>query len=179
MKKAIELSLNFLVTIIIALVIFGFGIKFIYDIATKSENLKDMTLDQIDKKIEGLVCESTDRVCIVPTRRVIKRGNVGFFGMKIVNVISDAESNEFFFGDIRVSRMVRKDKTETEDPNILDKIDFKHRVSVEIKKNEERDIGIGVEVDREAPSGTYVVDIEIEDALNEYGGIYKIYVEVP
>ena len=176
MKKAIELSLNFLVTIIIALVIFGFGIKFIYDIATKSENLKDMTLDQIDKRIEGLVCETTDRVCIVPTRRVIKRGNVGFFGMKITNVVSDPMFDDEFSFDIVVSKMIRKDKTETDDPDILDKIDLKHRGSVNIKKNEERDIGIGVEVDGGAPSGTYVVDIEIEDPYNE---LHKIHVNVP
>ena len=51
MKKAIELSLNFLVTVIIAVAILVLGVKFINDIAGEATELESLTADQLIKRL--------------------------------------------------------------------------------------------------------------------------------
>jgi len=169
MKKGIELSLNFLVTIIIALVIFGFGIKFISNLTSDVTELESLTTEQLDKRIENLVC-GTEKVCIGTNKKTIQKGNFDVFGIKIINIL---ESQEFNI-NIGVSKII-KDNEEITDQNELNKVQIKHRQSVIIEKNDEENIGIGVEVAKDAVSGTYILDVEIP----QYGELQKIYVEVP
>ena len=174
MKKGIELSLNFLVTIIIAIVILVFGIRFISNLVTETTELESITLDQLDKKIENLLCES-EKVCIGTTKKTIQKGNFDVFGIRIINIISDLEFNDEFNVDIKVSKLI-KDNNEIIDPNNLNKIKLKHRTNnFIVEKNNEEEIGIGVEVLKEAVSGTYILDVIIP----QYDEVYKIYVEVP
>jgi len=79
MKKGFELSLNFLVTIIIAIVIFVFGIRFISDLVTQTTELESLTTDQLDKKIENLLCE-TEKVCIGVTKKPVNEDGEGGSG---------------------------------------------------------------------------------------------------
>ena len=74
-------------------------------------------------------------------------------------------------------------------------IDLKFRNTFKIKKNEEENIGIGIEVKKEAPSGIYIFDVWVsydDGRIIDYGNnkwvgnladdektAYKIYVEVP
>ena len=52
-----------------------------------------------------------------------------------------------------------------------------------IEKNEEKSLGIGFEVPKNAESGTYVFDIAVKHKVNDefvqYDELQKIYVEVP
>ncbi|MBU90563.1 hypothetical protein CMO94_03385, partial [Candidatus Woesearchaeota archaeon] len=90
-KKGIELSVNFLVTIIIALVIFGFGVKFVYNLASGASEMESLTTDDLDERIGDLLCESADKVCIGVNRKVIPRGEFDVFGIKVINVIETAK----------------------------------------------------------------------------------------
>src|SRR3989338_437711 len=90
MKKGIELSLNFLVTIIIAITIFMFGVKFIYTLTSEATNLESMTTDELDRKIGELLCDSTERVCIGIDKKTIQKGKLDVFGIKITNINSGA-----------------------------------------------------------------------------------------
>lgn len=169
MKKGIELSLNFLVTIIIALAIFGFGIKFISNLASDVTELESLTTEQLDKRIENLVCD-TDKVCIGTTKKTIQKGNFDVFGIKIINIL---ESQEFNI-DIGVSKII-KGNEEITDPSELNKVTIKYRQSIFIEKNDEENMGIGVEVAKDAVSGTYILDVRVP----QYDELQKIYVEVP
>jgi len=174
MKKGFELSLNFLVTIIIAIVILIFGIRFISDLVTETSNLESLTLDQIDNKIENLLCDS-EKVCIGKTTKTIKKGKFDVFGIKIINVISDDSFSDDFNIDVKVTKLI-KDGIEITDPDKLNKLNLKYRtINFIIEKNEEENIGVGVEVLKEAVSGTYILDVTIP----QYEEVYKIYVDVP
>ncbi|MCH8003155.1 MAG: hypothetical protein IH934_00855 [Nanoarchaeota archaeon] len=174
MKKGIEMSLNFLVTVIIAIVILVFGVRFISDLVVETTKLESLTTDQLDKKIENLLCE-TEKVCIGTTKKTIQKGKFDVFGIKIINIISDEEFSDEFNVNIRVSKLI-KDNNEIIDPNKLNKIKLKYRTNnFIVEKNNEESIGIGVEVEKDAVSGTYILDVEIP----QYDEIYKIYVEVP
>ena len=170
MKKAIELSLNFLVTVIIAVAILVLGVKFINDIAGEATELESLTTDQLDKKITELNCESTDRVCIGISKKTIPKGEFDVFGIKIINILENQEFNI----NVKAAKLI-KNNEEITDPINLNKIKLKYRNNLFIGKNEEESIGVGVEVPKDTASGTYIFDVKVQP----YDELYKIYVEVP
>lgn len=169
MKKAIQLSLNFLVTVIIAVVILVLGVKFINDIAGEATELESLTTEQLDKRIGQLVCESTDRVCIGISKKTIPKGEFDVFGIKIINIL-DRQNFE-----IDIKKPSPSGYTKNNEPIPTNNIELKYRNNLFIGKNEEESIGVGVEVPKDTKSGTYIFDVKVQP----YDEIYKIYVEVP
>ena len=72
-KKGIELSLNFIVILIISIILFGFGVRFISRLTSEATNLQELTINELDEKIGNLVCEGSERICIGIDRKTIKR----------------------------------------------------------------------------------------------------------
>ena len=169
MKKGIELSLNFLVTIVIALAIFGFGIKFISNLSSDVKEMESLTIDDLDARIGQLACGAADKVCISPTKKVIKKGDFDVFGIIIINIL-----NEGYFG-VQITPSSLPGYTKNNEPILTDNIKLKYRSGVSIKNNEEESIGVGVEVPKDTQSGIYIFDVKI----SPYSEINKIYVEVP
>ena len=174
-KKAIELSLNFIVILIISIIIFGFGIRFISTLSSKATELQDITISELDESIGSLVCESSDRVCIGVDRKTIKRTKFDIFGLKIMNII---DSQNF---DIVVSRPTpsgyAKNKVEIMSDNLI--WNPRER-SIFIEKNEEKNLGIGVQVPTNAASGTYIFNVNIKGEDGQpYTSVQKLYVDVP
>jgi len=169
-KKGIELSMNFIVTIIIAITIFFFGAKFIYNLASEAVKLEDLTTSDLDTRIGELLCGGDARVCVGIDRQTIQKGKFAVFGLKIVNVL---DSQNF---DILVSRPSPGGYTKSNNPIFGDTINWNPKTrSIFLKRNEERDIGIGIEVPKTTKAGTYIFDVRIAP----YNEIYKFYVIVP
>jgi len=168
-KKGIELSINFMVILIISISVFYFGVTFIYKLAGSTLEITQFTEDEIDDRIGALICEGSERICIGKDKKEVKRGGLGFFGVKIINV----EDSQPF--DITVTG---KDgigvSGNTISPNNL--IIRPATRSINLKRNEARTLGIGIEVPKKGTiSGTYIFDIEI----SPYNSLHKIYVVVP
>ena len=70
-RKAIELSLNFIVILIISIIIFGFGIRFISQLSSQATELQEITTAELDERIGNLICEGSDRVCVGIGRKTI------------------------------------------------------------------------------------------------------------
>jgi len=175
-KKAVELSLNFIVVIIISLVIFGFGILFISNLFSKAEDLSKITLDKLDEKIGSLVCEGSERVCISNERKVIPKEKFDVFGIKILNIL---DTQDFEITVTRPSPSGYKKNNAPILPN-EDTLTWKARPMVNIPKNEEVKIGIGIHVPKDAIAGTYIFNVEIKQADGQlYVPIQKLYAEVP
>jgi hypothetical protein len=47
-KRAIELSLNFIVILIISIIIFGFGIRFISKLSSQATELQELTISELE-----------------------------------------------------------------------------------------------------------------------------------
>lgn len=174
-KKAIELSLNFIVILIISIIIFGFGVAFISKLSSQATELQEMTTSELDERIGSLICEGSDRVCIGVDRKTIKRTKFDVFGVKIVNILD----NQNF--EIVVSRPMpsgyMRDKNEIRGDGLV--WSPKSR-SVFIEKNEERVVGIGIQVPPDAVSGTYIFNVQIRTADGvPYSATQKLYVDVP
>jgi|TARA_B100001971_G_C18099308_1_gene487914 hypothetical protein len=184
-KKGIELSVNFLVIIIIAIVVFFFGARFIYNLASEATELGKLTLDELDTRIGDLICEGSEKVCLGINRKVIERGKLDIFELKMMNIL---KKQDF---DIFVSKS--GGFTGTGNPiaanNLL--IFPESRNIPNLERNSEKNLGIGIEVPKDAVSGTYIFDVSIcfnnpdidDDPLGDCGtdtySFNKIYVEVP
>ena len=177
LKKGFELSLNFLVTIIIALVILGFGVRFVYNLASQATQMSDITTEQLDKKIGELLCDSSEMVCIGVDKKTIQKGKYDVFGIKIVNI---QDGRNFMLSVTPVG--YTKNNEPITDVG-LDKIQVKYKDNFFIERNGQKEIGLGVEVAKNANSGTYILDAKVMVTDNgaevQYAGLHKIYVLVP
>ena len=175
-KKSIELSLNFLVVIIISIIIFGFGIKFISGLFSQANELRDITFDQLDERIGDIICEGSERVCIGIDKKTIEKGKFDVFGVKILNVINYEEF------EIKVSPSSPIGYKKNNDPisGPLLNVNPKNR-PLTIKKNEEKIVGIGVEAPSNALSGIYILNVDIMTTSNgqKYAQTQKMNDDVP
>ena len=174
-KKAIELSLNFIVILIISIVIFGFGVMFIKKLSSQATDIQEITTGELDDRIGNLVCEGSDRVCLGIDRKTIRRTKFDVFGLKMINIL---ESQSF---DVIISRPTPSGYTKTKQEIPSDDMIWNPKArSVFIEKNEEKNLGIGVQVPADVVSGTYIFDVKIQTADGKpYSATQKLYVDVP
>src|SRR3989338_6404086 len=167
-KKAIELSLNFMVILIISIIIFGFGVRFISRLSSEAIDLTRITEEELDERIGNLVCEGSDRVCIGIDRKTIKRTKFDVFGLKILNVLDNPRF------DIVVSRPTPSGYTKSKAAIQTDGLIWNPKSrSVFIEKDEENNLGIGVKVPADAVSGTYIFNVEIKTDDGRYANVQK------
>ena len=184
-KAAIELSLNFIVVLIISIVIFGFGITFISRLSSQAIDIQDMTLSELDTRIGNLVCEGSDRVCIGIDRKTIPRAKFDVFGLDMVNILDPPQGETQVTFDVTVSPSspigYKKDKLPIQAIGSFKGLTVNPVTrNIVMKKNEERSIGIGIQVPANAISGTYIFNVEIKTADGKpYSSIQKLYVDVP
>lgn len=86
-KKGIELTVNFLVTFILAIVIFGLGIILLRGMIGDSESSLEQISGNIDDRIIQLACSSRDRVCISNNEQTVDKGEPVYFGVHINNYL--------------------------------------------------------------------------------------------
>ena len=179
-KKGIELSMNFIVILIISIIIFGFGVRFIYTLSSKATELQGLTLGELDDRIGNLICEGSDRVCVGQDKKTIQRGKFDVFGLKIINILDNEKefsieikpTSSLFLGFQKDKSQIPPDKPLTVIPQLR---------PATIEKNEERNFGIGVQVPSDAVAGTYIFNINVTIGLTgaEYVKVQKLYVDVP
>ena len=174
-RKAIELSLNFIVILIISIVIFGFGVRFISNLSSEAIDITKITEKELDERIGDLICEGSDRVCVGIDRKTIRRTKFDAFGLKIVNIL---ETQSF---DIIVERPSPSGYTINKRPVGSDSLIWNPKArSVFIEKNDEKSLGIMVQVPANIVSGTYIFDVKIQTADGKpYSNVQKLYVDVP
>ena len=178
-KRGIELSLSFIVVIIISIVIFGFGIRFMAKLFSQANALQDLTSKELDERIGNLICEGSERVCIGIDRKKMMKNEIYVFGLKIINIL---DSQNF---EINVSHPepigYKKDKQPIQKVAPFNGLIIKPAYrTVLIAKNEEKNLGIGIQVPSNAVSGTYILNVEIKTEDGElYSTVQKIYVDVP
>ena len=168
-RKAITLSINFLVIIILSLVIVSLSIYFFTTILTKAKSLASYTQEELDKKIESIQCEGL--VCIPINYKKIHPGEFTIFGMKIFN---DAESEAKFNLASSCSGVSAENMQSI---NCNKSINILTHKQVQIPARSEKRIAIGVEAKKNALPGMYIITINVS-RNNEPYGVQQIRVEV-
>lgn len=178
-KKAIELSMNFLVILVLSLVIFGLSINFILNIYGKAKGLQARTFEDLDRQIGFLRC-GTEQVCVGDKAKEIRRGEFGVYGIRVLNVFK--EQRKF-----KVKIEPNQDVDTAADPlfgeigHVLFLLPGSDSERIEsLDPDKSKDFALGVEVGKSLASGTYVVDVFVGyEELPAGSGNYKPYGEAP
>ena len=158
-KRAVELSINFLVIVIISIVVLGLGLNLLYNLYEGSVEIRDVSLEDIDKQIGALVCEGTESACIGKDTQTIKRGDLSIYGLKILNLVNSPTTD--FEITATPTKLITKSGGE-ETPPFSDVACVTTCTRTEtIPNHGEKDIAIGIKVDKNADSGTYIFDVTV------------------
>ncbi|MCK5107706.1 MAG: hypothetical protein KAQ83_03185 [Nanoarchaeota archaeon] len=177
-KKGIQLSVNFIVMLIIALVVFAFGINFMYDLITKAEEIRQDVDDNTQREIEASLTGG-DIVSIPINHKETKIGESVIFGLGIFNVEkTQAFTIEMSFESAYNSKTKAPISVNGEDWIISSYGPY------ELAKNEQKIIGLPIRVPRniesgKTPSGVYSFNIEVKNAEGlRYGNLQKVRITV-
>ena len=180
-RAAIELSVNFIVIIIISLVVLGMGVYLVNRFVSEASDIKEELDIETEKQIMDLL-SSGDRVAFPINKKTIAKGHGEVFGLGIFNILGEEKT---FTVDLEQGIFIEKGATESDDtwpssePVPVPVPVFIASRSKEIKNNEQVVLSIPVNVPKGTPSGTYVIDVNVKyDTDKEYGTTQKIYVIV-
>ncbi len=165
-KRGFELSVNFIVTLILAIVVLSFGIYFVRLIYEGSTEMKMVLDQQTEMELERLM-DSGEKITLYPGRRTVDNGKMASFGLGVLNVVGGTET----FKVKITSGMAGSDITwvqTSEGPN---------EFPLNIANNAKKKILIGITPT--SGSGTYVFNVDVEKSDGTpYDFTHKIYVEV-
>jgi hypothetical protein len=188
-KRGIELTINFLVLLILSIVVFGLGVKFIYDMVAKSQDLIPLVDQQIHDELRRLVA-GNKRVAIAFDRAQVKRGGSTGFGLGILNV---NPTKEIFALKAQCEKYGPVGSTELNQPCPAGIVVGYDRSQLSIKNNEYYDTMIVVKANKEAHPGNYVIYVDVcswevystgvtcpgAGDMSRYDTVQKIFVTVP
>lgn len=179
-KRAVQLSANFLVIMIIAIAVFAMGIKMTYDLMTKAEEIREDVDDSTQREIEEAL--TSGEIVSIPlnhkTGKIAKSVN---FGLGIFNM----GNTQDFSVKMEFEKAFSKDREDISS-SVAEadwiKTDFG---PYEIKRNDNKVVGLPVRIPRKSgaggktPPGTYIFKVTVKDSTGGvYGSIQKVYVEV-
>lgn len=186
MKKGIELSVNFIVVFVIALIILFFGIKLVYDIIGEGKEMEFALTKRVMDELEILAAQG-ERLSIAFNQETIPSGKQHIFGLGILNT----DANKKYFA-IKVEKGPAYDN----DNNPIDEADNKIQVLFNnkafIELDEHKKIPIMVKAPLGTKPGSYTLNVSVchsDDEIDECtdpdkfydkdNPVRKIYVEVP
>ena len=172
-----QLSINFLVVIILGIAMLVMGVVFVRKMFTGASDIKANLDKQTEEELENLMT-SGERVAIPYTKKEVRAGKTVLFGLGILNVLGEDKN---FVIDVACGDTV---------PSGLSCPKRIYKPSALIENNDQHKMPIVIE----APSGetgTYIIDIRVCDygtsdlvpactTSTEYydGSLHKVYLKV-
>ena len=175
-KGAIGLSINFIVILIITITVFGFSIYFINRIYAGATKTQETYYQQFDSQMEGLACDSLDRVCVGKERKVIDKNGAAVFTIRILNIgVAHTLGTDNFKVDVDCDSAAVTSGASEDCNSVTPSL----AGAYEIPENEAQKLIIVMDMAGE-DSGTHIFDVEVEDSTGTpYGSPQKLYVVVP
>ena len=158
-KKAIELSINFIVILVIALVMFGMGLTLFRKFFVEADVIKQNLDDQTKKEIQQIMMSSAEQVIVYPSQLTIRRGKSDVVGVGVLNInenttafdiIPDWDGTSCY--DIDGSQMSGCNVSNIKVPGTITRY---------IESNERVIIELPLRVDSSAQKGKYAVQIQV------------------
>lgn len=208
-KKGFEISINFIVMVILSLVMLGVGFYFAKQIFVQTIEIGDQLDFQTKQQLESKLRDPAALVAIGINKKEIKRGGHEAFGLGVAN--RDKEDGSFYY-EAQCSLAKNKDK----DGNVVEGLivcgepteevvtccnkwvmgnpgyspNTKKTEIDELKPNEFKLATVFFNIDKRAESGQYVYNVQVykkpianckatSGKGQPYGPVQKIYVNVP
>lgn len=108
-KKGIELTINFVVILIIGVAMLSGALMMTSRLFTQAEKYKATVDAQTQSQIRNLITDSDDLVVIYPPRRTIPRSKSYIFGVGVQNTIKAGEGSDKFALSIKLSKALDPD----------------------------------------------------------------------
>ena len=175
MKKAsIELSVNFIVVMIISIVLLGIGVKLMADFINKAHNMEIQVSEQNKEQMRKILYDGS-LVSSYPSSVTLNRGEYADFGIGIYNKLG---SDQTF--SISIDKVAPESGPEPT-------LDYRRGRPIPIKNNElYTDIGIRITVPKSTPpKTTYIYNVYVCNSTScgkefpyLYGDLQKLYLNV-
>ena len=183
-RGAIQLSMNFLVTIIIALALLALGIvllrQFVSVTVETHNELNERTQDRISELLN-----QGQQIVIPFSSQTLRRGDSYIFGIGVMNIMDESAfevtaglSGAFHPDDTPLSQAELSEA----DPSSWPRVDS---AQFTLKKNEAQSKTLFIKVPTTAPSGTYIFNVMVYknpppyDQTTLYDTVRKITITVP
>ncbi len=108
-RKGIELSLNFIVMLIITLIVFGATLTIAFKVMNKTNNLKASMDSQTQASLESMMTSGNDEVAIAFNKKDASPGEPVTFGIGVLNTLG---STKTFTVTLSPSTAIKKDGSE-------------------------------------------------------------------
>lgn len=153
-KGAVELSINFLVLLVIALVVFGMSIWFITNIYKKASTIEP---SDIDAQIQEVSC-GNQKVCLSSSSKTLRPGKwskENVVTMKIINVLGSPNDFKIIVEPVKAIG-VDKQPINNEVVHIASEEWF------QILNNQDISKPVAFNIPNDAEKGTYLYTITVE-----------------
>ena len=177
-KKGIELSINFIVMLILAIAVLSFGIVFLSKLGEGGKKMSEQIDEQTAREIEALLDDGS-RVAIPFTHQTTKAKKPVFFGIGVLNVLG---VHETFSISVAYGPGYKSDKSP-----ICDAVSCQTRIGMlllptsavhSLNHNERAMQRIAITPMPGAEKGTYVFDVQVTYGAGIVYDFKKIYVNV-
>lgn len=161
-KKAIELSVNFIVMVIIAIVIFGFGLYLAFSLVSSAEKTKSQLDQETILLIENML-DTGEKVVLPFDKKTIKKGQGDVFGYGIRNIKTEGGSSDTFYIEVNFEAALDSGCKESKDPQPIAEEIPQHQSSfeLEVEKNEKKADSIPFLVPHKTSPGCYVYNLRV------------------
>ena len=181
-KRGVELAINFLVMVMIALVIFGFGIRFAYKLFSSSSDLTEDAYDKYASQIADLSCAGAEKICLPTKTKTLEGDKAGMFGLVIENVFGEEKT---FHIEVTPKLFVARGESVGEEFDEDAGINWlPHETDEVLQAKEKQTVGILVS-GGDAEPGTYAFEVRVGynddtgETVSYNNGIpFKLYVKV-
>jgi len=192
-RRGMQLSVNFVVMLILAITIFAFGIAFLNKLFPRVHEYRGYLDEQTEAQLESLLSQG-QRVAIPITNKRIKAGDAAVFGVGLLNI--DPEDTHFYFR-ITVENGYAFDSNEEQIANSFHAPLY--TPEHELKNNQNKKITVVLPSAKNTRKGTYVFNVYVcrqessfenchadskytpsdgPEKPNHYDRVRKLYVEV-
>jgi hypothetical protein len=173
-KKGMEISINFLVMIVISLVIFIFAITFAFRFFGSAEKYRQQVDENTRKEIENIMINQGYKVAAYPTQIELYPGKDDIIGLGVFSVNFD--SNETFELNVSCTKYIKTDGTAGGDGNCSKITILYTPKTVDIKPNSDYVYAVYIK-NNAAQRGTYILNARVVAEGSQYGDVQKIYVK--
>lgn len=178
-KAAMELSINFVVGLILGILMFSLGLVLVYNILSGTEKIKQWSLPDNFNRLAQACVEDNKKVCILNKVINLKTREHMPVGLVINNVVGEEKKFKVF---VNFAKGYLEDETEVNNVD-LTKWTFTDFNELKLENNKYEIVNIPFLVPKGTKKGTYVFNVNVcfdsnvnpsNKCPNSYASLYDI-----
>ncbi len=182
-KRGIELSINFLVVVVLGLAFLSMGIIAFNKFFREAEALKVAFDERTQAELETALSRG-EKVSIPFTEKKVFAGETAIFGLGILNIIGN---NQLFVVDVRCDEFIPRGKNLPESCSELDN-NLLYTPRHTLKNNQQQKLPVAISTQKNTKGGIYILNVCVCTGgcicngppypSNLYQELHKIYLTV-